>query len=178
MAGRAEHFVPKMMENLTKEYGMWLKKNTDMTQFLKSKEPGVDYNLALASVQIEVKNTDKDGTLSDKPSEIQTKLLNEYDGYIFLMMWDPDYPRLPAGGDAYLVPWKNYQKFMEQTDVKGKSVRRHATARAFGADEILKDFSLKWTKGTWTIPPDNPFWKTLEERSNKLSQFIKELPNA
>jgi len=147
MAGRAEHFVPKMLQNLTKEYGMWLKKNTDMTKFLKGKEPGVDYNLALASIQIEVKNSDKSDVLTDKPSDIQEKFLNDYDGFIFLVMWDKGYPRLPAGGDAYLVPWKNYKKFMAETAVRGKSNRRHATFRAFGADEHLKDYSLKWDKG-------------------------------
>jgi len=175
MAGKAEHFVPKMLQNLTKEYGMWLKKNTDMTAFLKTKEPGVDYNLALASIQIEVKNSDKNGVLSDKISEIQEKLLNDYGGFVFLVMWDEDYPRLPKGGDAYLVPWKNYQKFIEDTSVKGKAIRRHATVRSFGADDFLKDYSLEWDKGTWTIPSKNPFWSTLQERSDQLSKFIKEL---
>ena len=101
--------------------------------------------------------------------------MNDYDGFIFLVMWDKGYPRLPAGGDAYLVPWKNYKKFMTETAVKGKSIRRHATIRAFGADEHLKDYSLKWDKGTWSIPSENPFWSSLQERSDQLSKFIKEL---
>jgi len=175
MAGKAEHFVPQMLKDLQDNYGMWLKKNTDMTQFLKSKEPGVDYNLALASIQIEVKNTDKNGVLSDKPSEIQSKLLDQYGGFIFLMMWDPGYPRLPKGGDAYLVPWNNYKDFLKITDVNGKSIRRHATARAFGADEILKDYALKWENGKWKIPPENPFWDTLKEKSIKLTQYLQEI---
>jgi hypothetical protein len=167
MAGKAEKYVHGLLQPFTRR-GWWLKKNTDWSAAFGAKEQGVDYNLAMASIQIEVKNTDKDGVLSDKPTRVQSELLDRHGGFVFLVMWDEGYPRLPEGGDGYLVPWPAYQDFIEATSLQRKSVRRHRGFRAYGADEYLADYKLEWRDGRFRIPPAHPFWDEVISRAEKL----------
>lgn len=181
MAGKAEKFARPLLSDLTARYGWWLKNNTDMTQF-GLVEPGVDFALSLATIQIEVKNTDKDGVLADAPSKAQTEQLDKHGGFILLVMWDKGYPPLPKGGDGYLVPWEAYKEFLRLTDVKGKSTRRRSTARAFGADELLAPYKLDWEPGTkrgkdgrFVIPAEHVFWQELLGRTRRLVAQVKEI---
>jgi hypothetical protein len=169
MAGKAEKYVRDLFRKGI-EQGWWLKKNTDWNKVIGAKEEGVDYNLALASIQVEVKNTDKDGVLTDRISEVQAELLDRYGGFVFLVMWDEGYPRLPGGADAYLVPWEVYKWFDEETQKQRKSIRRHKGFRAYGADEYLADYILEWKDGRFAIPPDHPFWDTVLERVEVLQE--------
>jgi hypothetical protein len=174
MAGKAESYLLGLMRPLTAK-GWWLKKNTDWNVIFGSKEEGVDYVLAMASLQIEVKNSNKDGALIDEPTKVQRDLLNKYGGYIFLVMWDEGYPRLPKGGDGYLVPWPAYQDFMEATSLQRKSVRRHKGFRAYGADEYLEDYRLEWEDGHFHIPPHHPFWDEIIARADKLQAQVESI---
>jgi len=157
MSGKGEKYVHGLLKPFTNK-GWWLKKNTDWNKVFSGKEEGVDYNLALSSIQIEVKNTDASGALTDKPSQIQRDLLEKYGGFIFLILWDAGYPRLPEGGDGYLVPWRAYQQFEEDTSRQRKSIRRHKGKRAYGADEFLSEYRLDWKDGRFRIPAAHPFW--------------------
>lgn len=173
MAGKAEGFLRKIIVASLAGYdGWWLKKNTDMNAY-GLKEAGVDYNLALVNLQVEVKNSNREGVLDDMPTPAQVKLLDQHGGFILLVMWEAGYPRLPQGGDAYLVPWPVYQDFLRATDVKGKSIRRHTTARAFGADQYLRPYQLTWQAGGWHIPLAHPFWDEMIARAARLAQFIE-----
>ena len=174
MAGKAEKYVPGLMHSFL-ERGWWLKKNTDWNAVFGSKEEGVDYNLAMASIQIEVKNTNKDGVLSDRPSRVQRELLDRYGGYVFLVMWEQGYPKLPEGGDGYLVPWPAYKDFEEATSAQRKSVRRRRGFRAYGADEHLADYKLVWRDGRFRIPPEHPFWDEVIARADRLQADVESI---
>jgi hypothetical protein len=170
MAGYAEKYLPPIFKDFRNRTGAWLHKNKDGKGQLG--EHGPDYFLALTGTQIEVKNSERDGTLTDGPSELQTKLLNEHGGYIFLVMWDKDYPRLPDGADAYLIPWTLYRDWWNDWRLTKKvSFRRHSTERSMGVDGFFKNHQLPWVSGGhWAIPQDHPshFWNDLRAKVANL----------
>ena len=163
MAGRAEKYLPPMLKGYTEKTMAWLHNNLDGPW--EHNEPGVDYFLALSGVQIEVKNTDKTGALTDKITPRQSKQLDAYGGFIFLVMWEKDYPNLPGGADAYLVPWKVYKAFWDNKPAR-KAYRRRVTAYAVGVEDVLGQYKLPWAGGTWKIPKNHPslFWTEVSSR--------------
>lgn len=168
MAGFSERYLHPML----RQTGFWVHKN----QGGKFGQLGPDYAIAPWTVQIECKNTGRDGVLSDGPSDVQRRLLDEQGGFVFLVMWDEGLPRLPKGGDGYLVPWHVYREWWDRNSaIKGKSIRRHATTRAIGADEELGEYRLEWTDGHFHIPfaHKSGFWSVLRTKNTELSNFIQ-----
>ena len=161
MAGHSEKHLPPIFRAFRERTGAWLHKNRDVGYLDRGEGGGPDYFLALCGTQIEVKNSERDGTLTDGPTDLQRKLLDEHDGYIFLEMYDAGYPQRPNGCDAYLVPWEVYRDWWDDVRVARKiSLRRHATARSEGVVNYLAKYLLPWGEGAWFIPYDHPshFW--------------------
>jgi len=173
MAGRAEVFIHPMFRGL-EEADFWIHKNPDG----KFTSGGPDYFLAMSGTQVEVKNSERTGELADEPSEKQVRLLDRYGGFIFLVMYDSEgSQRMPNGADAYLVPWPVYKEWWARMkELKGKSVRRHATARAIGADDELGQYRLEWANGRWNVPVNHPsgFWSLLRQKAHALNLFIEQ----
>jgi len=177
MAGYSEKHLPPIFTQFRKESGAWLHKNRDYGYTDRGDGGGPDYFLALCGTQIEVKNSERDGTLTDGPTELQRKLLDEHGGYVFLEMFDPGYPPRPDGCDAYLVPWQDYRDWWDHVRVADKvSLRRHGTTRSRGVDEWLKDYKLPWQDGHWVIPMDHAsnFWHDMEIKLAEVLNLLEE----
>lgn len=176
--GRAEDQFRRAMGDLVKNGGpLFLRNLLDLTHFGVA-EPGCDFQLSLGTILIECKNTDRSGVLVDRPSDRQTKQLEDHGGFIFLGMWDEGYPALPKGADLYMIPWEAYKtEVIANQDIKGKSFRRHATARAIGADQAISPlYKCGYKRGSGAIiGNDNPFWLACEARSETALNAIKEM---
>jgi hypothetical protein len=163
-----------MLRELKENGGFWIHKNGG--RLTPHGQCGPDYFIALGGTQIECKNSGRDGALVDEVSEVQARLLDEHGGFILLVMWDAGYPRLPKGADGYLVPWPVYKQWWARMQaIKGKSVRRHATARAIGVDEELGQYRLEWVNGRWDIPVGHPsgFRELIREKARQLSRYVE-----
>lgn len=180
MAGRAEPYCRNTFNPILNGTDAWMHNNLDGKD---EGERGPDYFLALAGIQIEVKNTNRDGALIDTVSPMEEKFLNMYGGYIYLVMWDKDYPRLPNGADAYLIPWIEYRDWIP-TVPRMKSIRRHKTSRGVGVDEVFPQYKMEWTnkyegKYRFTIPSNHPIWNDIRQRiidfKIKFDKFIGSL---
>jgi hypothetical protein len=177
VAGYSEKHLPPIFAQFRERTEAWLHKNVDRGFNNYGEGGGPDYFLALCGTQIEVKNSERDGTLTDGPTDLQRKLLDQHGGYIFLEMFDEGYPPRPAGADAYLVPWEIYRDWWDDVRVARKiSLRRTKTNRSEGVDWYLGKYKLPWQDGHWVIPQYHPsdFWMDmLVKLQNVINWLMK-----
>lgn len=112
---------------------------------------------------LEVKETDSDGYLKlpKLVTPIQRKRMSIHEGWFFFVMRNTPDGSAPKDVSAFLIPYNHWIQFEEYFESIGvKSIRKEATKRLPGADEILKDYRLSWspghagTVGKWVIPSE------------------------
>jgi len=168
--GKAEAYWPPMMKEF-KLRGAWIFHHPDRMPG-RDEGGGPDYTVSLGVIQVEIKNTEYDGTLAGEPTKLQRKYLDMYGGFVMVVLWDPGYPDLPEGGDAYLVPWKEYVEWWDNIP-KGISVRRHPGQRSTTRPNLwAAKYQLVWNKGTWIIPAGHEWWKVVAFKAHEVYEFF------
>jgi hypothetical protein len=108
---------------------------------------------------------------------IQRRRLAEHEGYVYLVMREPN-GRAPDGVSAYVIPWDDWLDIEVRLELNGaKSIRRTATKKLPGADELLTAYQCEWQAGSkdkggwWQLP--EYFRRDIWTRYRKKSSLSK-----
>jgi hypothetical protein len=132
--------------------------------FIPKTSFGLDYVVSPINQMfwVEVKESGSDGRLviKDLFRPLQRARMDKEESYVFLEVRDNVDATRPSGVSAYFFPWEVWRDYVEVycESIGVKSLKRIATKRLPGTDDILSEYRLEWKKadgdnaGHWIIP--------------------------